>query len=716
MKRYPALPLIICILSLFLQHLPAQTIDVQANNYPTWQIANATDETCYPSAAYVEFSNLTPGNKYDYRVFFFLDASNIFGQVYNEELGSFIDYNNLSDLPVFTATSSDTGFMVPYRATPDMLNNLGPWTLTLQARESGSGAFEAQKTLPDTVGSGEEGTSEYAMGYLVFAGDNPGKNSGTQGLRKAVAVDGSPVRGMYITEPNDIDEGYPSDGGYYRLAYPAGTYPALRFAMRTLGNQPLGYEIHNNVTIGLGQAYNPGQPQVFVYIGGNNYPLWQYVVGSSLDECFPAAAYVNFTGLRVGNSYTFTARFTRPGLETYYGYIYDPGSDGFIEWNDGSNLPSFTASSNEMAFWVVYKGEPAMLEVDTPFGEWRFSVNISENGSGIVSTDLDLPVTVGNKEADGYLMGFLEAPGGAEAANFENKIMAIRNNSSGFNGIYITENNNVDDGFPINPGYYLIPYPIGEYPSLEFQTRNRPDNTVVGSTTQNGVTITAGDVVSGDDALPISLLSFAAAGMDEAVQINWSTASEVNNLGFEIWRSFSEDGQFEKVAGFETHPELQGSGNTNIRRDYQYIDRQVFNDITYYYQLADVSFEGVRTFHQIVFAIPSENSQPIGIAPSAYELLPNYPNPFNPETTIRYTVAGDRFGRQLDAPLQISLAVFNARGQLVKELVNSPHYAGHYSTTWNGTDENNRPVSSGVYFYVLTSANFRQAGKMLLIR
>jgi hypothetical protein len=102
---------------------------------------------------------------------------------------------------------------------------------------------------------------------------------------------------------------------------------------------------------------------------------------------------------------------------------------------------------------------------------------------------------------------------------------------------------------------------------------------------------------------------------------------------------------------------------------------------------------------------------PIGIDPVAFSnSLDNaYPNPFNPTTTIKYTIANRG---------NVSLKIYNAAGQLVRTLVNevqSPQ-ATAFSKTWNGLNDQGQPVSSGVYFYKLTTTNFTQTKKMVLLK
>jgi len=88
-------------------------------------------------------------------------------------------------------------------------------------------------------------------------------------------------------------------------------------------------------------------------------------------------------------------------------------------------------------------------------------------------------------------------------------------------------------------------------------------------------------------------------------------------------------------------------------------------------------------------------------------LLGNYPNPFNPETIISYSMAKEGF---------VELDVFNIKGQKVKTLVNGLVSAGMKEVVWNGTDQNNQPVSSGVYFYKLNTESVTSVKRMILLK
>ncbi len=89
----------------------------------------------------------------------------------------------------------------------------------------------------------------------------------------------------------------------------------------------------------------------------------------------------------------------------------------------------------------------------------------------------------------------------------------------------------------------------------------------------------------------------------------------------------------------------------------------------------------------------------------ATKLLGNYPNPFNPSTTIKFNIR-----KQSD----VKLTIYNVKGQRVQTLVDGQIDAGSHIVTWNGTDQNNNAVSSGVYFYKLTSGRYSEIKKMIL--
>ena len=210
-----------------------------------------------------------------------------------------------------------------------------------------------------------------------------------------------------------------------------------------------------------------------------------------------------------------------------------------------------------------------------------------------------------------------------------------------------------------------------------------------------------------DLSLPVSLNSFTAQASDSRVNLHWSTSSEENNEAFLLERS--EDGSdFVQIA------EITGQGNSNSITDYEFTDRLVRNGTTYHYRLSDRDFSGVITELQTVTATPNglgtDIEQSEGVA-TAFNLHPNFPNPFNPETTIRFEVPTSQLENR-----NIELAVYNSAGQLVRTLWQGGIGGGVYETTWDGRSSTGIEQPSGVYLLRLSAGFFSQTRKMMLVK
>jgi len=95
------------------------------------------------------------------------------------------------------------------------------------------------------------------------------------------------------------------------------------------------------------------------------------------------------------------------------------------------------------------------------------------------------------------------------------------------------------------------------------------------------------------------------------------------------------------------------------------------------------------------------------VIPSEISLHQNYPKPFNPTTTINYSLKENS---------KVSLNIYNIKGQKVKQLINDQVSAGQHTIVWNGLDDDGKSVTSGVYFYKLKAGNFEQTRKMILMK
>jgi choice-of-anchor B domain-containing protein len=185
--------------------------------------------------------------------------------------------------------------------------------------------------------------------------------------------------------------------------------------------------------------------------------------------------------------------------------------------------------------------------------------------------------------------------------------------------------------------------------------------------------------------VPVELTSFTAVANNQDVILNWSTATETNNLGFEIQRK--EDNTFHTI-GF-----IEGNGTTTEIRNYSYTDENL-NSGTYYYRLKQIDFDGsIEYLEEVMVEL---------ITPSKFVLDQNYPNPFNPSTKIKFSIPNSEF---------VNLSVYNMIGEKVAELLNENFEAGEYETLFNAIG-----LPSGMYIAKISAGSFNKSIKMSLLK
>ncbi len=216
-----------------------------------------------------------------------------------------------------------------------------------------------------------------------------------------------------------------------------------------------------------------------------------------------------------------------------------------------------------------------------------------------------------------------------------------------------------------------------------------------------------------DISLAVNLLNFNAIGKHKSVHLNWSTVSEINNAGFELARSEKKSGDYVIIASYLSFPSLKGQVNSNHRHDYHFTDYLVTNGITYWYKLINVDLNGKKTVYGPVSAIPMLQIQRLSSnenLPSKFTIYPNYPNPFNPRTTIRFDIPAG-----IDNPVPVNLSVYNASGQQIRVLYNNPTPSGSYTIEWDGRNHSGTRMPSGIYFAVLKTPDYQKCIKMILM-
>ena len=188
--------------------------------------------------------------------------------------------------------------------------------------------------------------------------------------------------------------------------------------------------------------------------------------------------------------------------------------------------------------------------------------------------------------------------------------------------------------------------------------------------------------------VPVELTNFTANVETNNVILNWLTATELNNKGFEILRQSQNEREWKEI-GF-----VPGRGTTTEITSYTYKDEDL-NPGFYNYKIKQIDFDGSHKFYELEETIEISS-------PFEFNLAQNYPNPFNPTTSIKYTISSRQF---------VTLKIFDLLGREVTTLINEEKPAGDYEVNFDGSN-----LPSGVYFYQLKAGSFVQINKMVILK
>jgi hypothetical protein len=200
-------------------------------------------------------------------------------------------------------------------------------------------------------------------------------------------------------------------------------------------------------------------------------------------------------------------------------------------------------------------------------------------------------------------------------------------------------------------------------------------------------------IYCGDHQLPVELLSFTATDGSDGVHLAWSTASETDAASFRIERQLQDTDTWTVAGTVAAH------GQSTTSNDYSFVDANVQPGMQYAFRLIVVDLNGEERELQLVVAAHGSFAS---AAPAEFGLIGNYPNPFNPTTTITYA---------LKEASHVRLTVFDPVGRVVAVVENAQRSAGTHSVAFDGTS-----LSTGLYFYRLEAGSINDVRKMILLK
>jgi len=193
-----------------------------------------------------------------------------------------------------------------------------------------------------------------------------------------------------------------------------------------------------------------------------------------------------------------------------------------------------------------------------------------------------------------------------------------------------------------------------------------------------------------ETALPVELTSFTATAKENTVELNWITATETNNRGFEVERSQKSKVKSQK---WETLAFVDGHGTTTNSHAYSFIDKNIAAG-SYLYRLKQIDFDGTYEYSPEVEVEISSLSE--------FALHQNYPNPFNPTTKIKWRTPVSSWQ---------TLKIYDVLGNELTTLVDEYKPAGNYEVEFEAGH-----LPSGVYFYQLQAGEFIQTKRLMLLK
>jgi len=604
----------------------------------------------------------------------------------------------------FSITNSGSGTLLGTITTPT------GYTVALQGAKATSGIRDngGKNSLPYSVGAGLSATFDltFTPTEAIAYNGNVSISHNAEGAAKTIAVSGNGVVPLAVP----FAEGFEAGMGGWILANGSQTNS---WARGTATAHSGGYSLYVSNDGGTSNAYTLTSASVAHAYCNVSFPagteswklrfawkgqgegtttLYDYLrVYLAEDTVLPAAGTELSSG-QLGTSYNLVADWQEVTLDIPAG-VNGQNRRLVFSWRNDSSLGTLPPAAIDDIRIVPGSQSDAAVVIDNTVSVEPPAV--TDPASNVINTSVEI---TGITATEGYALvitGYdsVEAP-------YENAGLDITITGLDFAGSTVAVGH--DLGFiPLQ-----ISYRVGDGGSWNIV--NNP-----GGWTASSVWLTLpsakaeGDVYlafpnSGENTLPVELSSFTAIiNANSNVLLTWVTQSEDNCLGYHIFRNTTD--------GLDSAIDLQvlvQATNTSQQQVYAFEDTEIPGDGTYYYWLQSLEMDGGITYYgpiSVLYSSGDGGSTP-GI-PLATELLNAYPNPFNPSTTIRYSVL---------LPGKMRMDIFNARGQKVRGFSAVHSQPGFYSIAWDGKDEQGRTAASGVYLYRMSIGDYHAVKRMVL--
>ena len=344
-----------------------------------------------------------------------------------------------------------------------------------------------------------------------------------------------------------------------------------------------------------------------------------------------------------------------------------------FDLNTGNYLGNFIAPNSAQMDgpWdIIFRSTDCLVSGQASNNVVRYDLNGNYLGTFVAS--INFPEQINKTLSSNIIVGNFSSPSGLYIYDSNGNQLNYFSTITGLRGC-----------FQLGNGNYMVTNGTGVY-VLDQNTGALVSTPIAGV---SGRSLREYDL----SIVPVELTSFVANVVDRSVVLNWITATEVNNQGFEIQRS-------EYEASFSNIGFVPGFGTTTEPKSYSYTDQSVTSG-TYYYRLKQIDYDGSFTYSDVAEVEVS--------IPTEFSLEQNYPNPFNPTTSIQFSLPVD---------VQVKINIYNLVGEKVAEAASGNYAAGTHKINFNAST-----LTSGIYFYRLDATGvdgntFSSIRKMTLLK